>query len=102
MSGTRPIAYQAIIGLGINQIVRYDMCIDTNDRYLIYHLILYARTLAIRTTVVPIKILIRTIVVLIRILIRTTGITNRNVRLYNLYLWLTLSIDKLAYSSRSF
>ena len=34
------------------------------------------KTLAIRTTVVPIRILIRTTVVPIRILIRTTGITN--------------------------
>ena len=35
-----------------------------------------ALTLAIRTMVVPIRILIRTTVVPIRILIRTTGITN--------------------------
>ena len=37
----------------------------------------------IRTTVVPIRILIRTTVVPIRILIRTTGITNTLCLVYN-------------------
>ena len=62
-------------------------------------------TLAIRTTVVPIRILIRTTVVPIRILIRTTfvpiriligttGITNALCEVYNCGY---ISIDKLEY-----